>query len=83
MDTNSLSDGLAFFCLLPIAQFVGFAVIKIQGNAVAWVIFSVISVIVLVGLVVHRTYKSRKIRAAGDTPTGLRPAYLLKRMLTA
>ena len=71
------------FYLLAIAQFAGFAIIKIKGNRDAWIIFAVVSVLVLVGLVLHRIFKSRKIRANGDTPTGLHPRYLLRRMLTA
>jgi hypothetical protein len=71
------------FYVLAIAQFAGFAVIKIKGNTDAWIIFTVVSVLVLVGLVLHRIFKSRKIRANGDTPTGLQPSYLLRRMLAA
>ena len=71
------------FYLLAIAQFAGFAVIKIKGNATAWIIFAAVTVLVLAGLILHRIFKARKIRASGDTPTGLNPSYLLRRMLTA
>lgn len=69
------------FYVLAIAQFVGFAVLKIRGNLVAWLIFATVNVVVLILLKVHHVSSQRSLKAKGTLVEKLSAASVKKRLL--
>jgi len=53
------------FYIIAIAQFIGFAVLKIGVNAVAWIIFGSVTAALLVGLVLHYAHAKRTLDSSG------------------
>jgi hypothetical protein len=70
------------FYVLAIAQFVGFAVLKMQSNVAAWAVYGGCTFAVLSGLGLHFRVTSARLRARGDVAERLTPRVALKRLLT-
>ena len=69
------------FYLLAVAQFVGFAILKIRGDAGAWAIFLATTLSVCGGLVAHCMHSKRTLTKLGTPPEGLSPLVIKARLL--
>ena len=69
------------FYLLAIAQFVGFAVIKVKAKPTAWIIFASVTVAVFGGLALHWKFGQRKLVRQGVVAEKLDASVFRKRLL--
>ena len=59
------------FYILAIAQFVGFAVLRIKDDLTSWLIYAASTALVLLLLCLHYLLGRRKLRRKGDVPEEL------------
>lgn len=74
---------IVFYCL-AIGQFIGFAIIKVDGHkeeGFAWTLFTVVTVVIMVLVVFHRQYGSKKIVDKGETLVPITPGTIIARLL--
>ena len=69
------------FYILAIAQFVGFAILKIKGNVTAWTIFACITVVLSLFLSLHASMAVKKLRNAKTPPEKLTLGTIRYRLL--
>ena len=70
------------FYLIAVAQFVGFAVLKIRGNALSWSIFAGVTVAVLALLGLHFNFSTRRLKHRGTPVETLSLGVVRYRLLT-
>ena len=71
------------FYVLAMAQFVGFAVLKIKGNAGAWITFAVITVVIFAVLRMHHVLQKRHLAAKGTPVEKLSATAVKSRLLSS
>lgn len=71
------------FYILAIAQFIGFAVLKIQGKVEAWIIFACITAAIWAYLSLHFAFAKKKIVSQGEDVEPLSPQRIGMRLLKA
>ena len=71
---------IAFYAL-AVAQFVGFAVLKIKGNAGAWAAFGGVTVAVIALLALHFFMSSKRIVKKGKLPVNITSRIVCQRLL--
>jgi len=69
------------FYVLAVAQFVGFAVLKIKGNAGAWAAFGGVTAGIFAFLALHFFMSSKRIVRKGDKPVKITSQVLCQRLL--
>jgi uncharacterized membrane protein YfcA len=69
------------FYILAVAQFVGFAVLKMRGDAIAWITFGAITLVVLMGMGAHAWILQRNMRAHGVAPERITFRLIARRIM--
>ena len=69
------------FYVLAAAQFVGFAVLKMRSDAIAWSVFGACTLVVLLALGGHTWASAARLRASGEGVERLTPSAALRRLL--